>query len=1451
MKKFLATITAVVMLLGSGGIFSGVDRSSLLINVSAESTIEGKKVTNMFFPNPGHDSQGAFCACITDDDNLYMWGRNLCGQLGNGTEKSSYSPNLIMDNVIDVSLGAEHTACVTKDGCLYTWGSNYYGQLGDGTTTGKNYPVKIMDNVVDVISESFVTICLTQNGDLYMWGNEISLPIKITDHVSKMSLSSVQLISIIKDNGELYNIHYGYGGNEPIKLEKIFDGVSYGFAGYFITCSNELYTYYSSGNDDPVPVKIMSNIVQKTYNGCLTDDGNLYLIKDKNSMVKVLSNVKGILSEDNCNFGVCLTNDGKKYTWGYDIFDIDSANNFLEKPSLLSGYNSAKSFYCGGENCAYISENGELYMMGTNEDGQMGIGYRDEETYDGHEWHKTVYKPQQIIIPVDNSSISLSSLNCVIGKKSYINGTYYTRNPSNINNELSDGNVYVQGSAKINVSKSKEIISADKKTANISIEVDPKTCGESIVTVDYPNSGLSPKKVNVVVEPELILEGATGGNAYNNYADLSIFDKRSRYRQEHQVKLKVENYNGSKTDLEKFLRSITIEREDTTDLVMGYCDYTTSYTISDDGKSAEYIVDITTDDMEIKDYLIIGTKAQHKKILVERNSTTQGWQLGYTASDYYIIDEVTKYCSDDGDLEFLNDVNSHNYSYEARLEILLNYFKNYGVNTVNEGVQYVSSAGAYRRNYEYLINNGNFCASIYNQEIEDDPVKKIALINAGLIFNKELTEPFNFSPDLINHNPGAKKYKKMLKDFIVENQNNEKVLSTSDKLGKFMNNALKTYNAEDLTNARIQSLMKKIGECKDEKELVKLQTKCANIIMSDMEGGTVTLNTPAISKALGYGTSAVSFASATANDIYELINLESEIQAYQDNINFLNTIASSKLTSYDMKLAAQSLLDDIKNGYKKITDDILVNVFKYTKDTTEMLVDYDAWKNFFGEDIANGWKTYKLGVFISNLMIDTGDFVKQTSYTKGYAELADLYSKILQNDKWEFNRDMSKENAWKFFEDYTILWQLRYQGEDQYLKASKMKVFGSIDLPIKHFDTKHSAVESIHSILDGARFHVSQNVTIPKGVQYKQKSVVRCPVDVYVYTKDNKLIAKLEDGVESDQTNEYGRFTVVYNPCTYEFDKVVATNTDDLIIKIKALDDGLVDCNTMKKDSNGNIKMLSFDNEVIKKNDVIQMSMNKEEYSIDLNGDGTIDKSRAYKINDNEYIKIEKLAVNPNTLDLNVGDSAVAEIKVTPNNATYKQISFIPDDDSVAEIVSGKIIAKKAGSIKIRLIADDDPDVFAELTVNVKEKTADSKSSSKTDSSSISEKTSSMASESSSSSKADEKSSNKENSSYNEGFSSKTDKDSSKPKDTSLPDNSDSVDQDTTSDEDDITVKGDVNGDGNINVTDIAMVAAHIKGIKALDENAVKAADVNSDDQVNVTDIAMIAAHIKGIKAIG
>lgn len=59
-----------------------------------------------------------------------------------------------------------------------------------------------------------------------------------------------------------------------------------------------------------------------------------------------------------------------------------------------------------------------------------------------------------------------------------------------------------------------------------------------------------------------------------------------------------------------------------------------------------------------------------------------------------------------------------------------------------------------------------------------------------------------------------------------------------------------------------------------------------------------------------------------------------------------------------------------------------------------------------------------------------------------------------------------------------------------------------------------------------------------------------------------------------------------------------------------------------------------------------------------------------------------------------------------------------------------------------------------------------------------------------------------------------------------------------------------MNGDGTINVSDISLLADHVKGIKSLDDGTASNADVNGDGAVNVTDISLIAAHVNGIKPL-
>ena len=68
--------------------------------------------------------------------------------------------------------------------------------------------------------------------------------------------------------------------------------------------------------------------------------------------------------------------------------------------------------------------------------------------------------------------------------------------------------------------------------------------------------------------------------------------------------------------------------------------------------------------------------------------------------------------------------------------------------------------------------------------------------------------------------------------------------------------------------------------------------------------------------------------------------------------------------------------------------------------------------------------------------------------------------------------------------------------------------------------------------------------------------------------------------------------------------------------------------------------------------------------------------------------------------------------------------------------------------------------------------------------------------------------------------------------------------------EEDDFLLGDLNRDGDINVTDITLMEAHVKSIRALNEYGLKAADVNGDGDINVTDLVKLVAHVKGIKPL-
>ena len=57
-------------------------------------------------------------------------------------------PIWVMDDVVEISAGTRLSMATTSDGNLWAWGLNFWGFLGDGTDIERHTPVRIMDNIM-------------------------------------------------------------------------------------------------------------------------------------------------------------------------------------------------------------------------------------------------------------------------------------------------------------------------------------------------------------------------------------------------------------------------------------------------------------------------------------------------------------------------------------------------------------------------------------------------------------------------------------------------------------------------------------------------------------------------------------------------------------------------------------------------------------------------------------------------------------------------------------------------------------------------------------------------------------------------------------------------------------------------------------------------------------------------------------------------------------------------------------------------------------------------------------------------------------------------------------------------------------------------------------------------------------------------------------------------------
>lgn len=342
---------------------------------------------------------GGDITCGIKAGDVYCWGNNAStGAMGNGTTTGTVLvPTLSFNGTydfIDLAVGVSHVCAVDTNQDLYCWGSNSSGQLGDNSTTVRPSPVLIGNGYVKVKTQStnyigYHTCGLKDTGAIFCWGKNYTGQLGDNSTVdrlvptavfgaytfSDLSVGTLHTCGLLTSGGvmcwgsNIYNWNpVGGLGNGDLtgtfksQPQTVVDSDSYTqiSSGWNATCgittSNKLKCWGELNRGflaDP-----SANI---RLNPAISDFGESY---------------SGISSGPGAPCGITST--GALKCWGGDPTTPypggDGTTILRTSPVEISHGRTYTSISSGSSHRCGIRDTGSLYCWGTNSTGRLGDG---------------------------------------------------------------------------------------------------------------------------------------------------------------------------------------------------------------------------------------------------------------------------------------------------------------------------------------------------------------------------------------------------------------------------------------------------------------------------------------------------------------------------------------------------------------------------------------------------------------------------------------------------------------------------------------------------------------------------------------------------------------------------------------------------------------------------------------------------------------------------------------------------------------------------------------------------------------------------------------------------------------------------------------------------------------------------------------------------------------------
>ena len=345
---------------------------------------------------------GGWHTCAGNNGTISCWGRNLDGQLGRGSTSSSSLPVLVegtlsTGGVSSMSLGAEFS-CAIKNGELYCWGANTYGQLGNNTLNNILAPAEpigglLEGKTVTQVSAGYWHVCAIADGQAYCWGQGSSG--SLGNGANPSNQQTPVAVGGVLAGKTISSIAAGGSHTCAISEGKVFCWGSnvYGSVGSG-----------SVGGQRNTPIAVVGDVVGKTATNittgwrhscaiannqvhCWGENGAGQLGNGLTTDTATSTVVSGLLSGKNAtsitagmvNIGYsCAVADEQVYCWGennYNQLGAGLVGNQTEPvltQGVLAGQTVTTLIAGGSHTCATSAS--KLYCWGRASNGQVGNG---------------------------------------------------------------------------------------------------------------------------------------------------------------------------------------------------------------------------------------------------------------------------------------------------------------------------------------------------------------------------------------------------------------------------------------------------------------------------------------------------------------------------------------------------------------------------------------------------------------------------------------------------------------------------------------------------------------------------------------------------------------------------------------------------------------------------------------------------------------------------------------------------------------------------------------------------------------------------------------------------------------------------------------------------------------------------------------------------------------------